>query len=660
MSTAVKAPPTTTARDSQSPVLVAMADTFIGGMGHPGSPIRVAASMEETFRRLPSEADRRRLGLIVSVLGRRSGTFLLTGRPVPFHRWPRERRIALMSSWAVSRLTFRRQLFQVFKRLSLLAFLGDTEDDGTNPVWPEIGYPGPVSAPPATPKSIRTTTLDGDTTLTCDAVVVGSGAGGGVVAAELAAAGKDVIVLEEGGYYNEADFNQLELAMMRKLYYQGGFAATADAAIALIAGGCLGGGTVVNYTTSFRSPDWLREEWANGYGLTSFLSDDYTASMEAVYERLGVNVSHSRVSARERVLERGMRQLGWHSASMPRNVQGCTQDARCGYCGYGCQIGAKQSTLKTYLMDAYRRRARIIVNCAVDRVLIEDGRAAGVRATVRQPGMPAFTLIVRSRAVVAAAGAIGTPALLLRSGVRAPAVGKWLRLHPSTAVSGIFDEPLRPWEGTMQAIYSDEFVDLDGQHFGPKIESAPLHPALLALVTPWRQPDQYRRLMRSLPNLSLTGILLRDSGAGQVTTKDGTPQVTYRLSHRDRGHMRKGIEAGVRILEAAGAREIFTSQAAYVAYRPGQRGGVDGFMDEVDRHGYGPGQMGYVSFHQMGSCRMGTDPATSVIGPDHQAHTVKGLFVADGSAFPSASGVNPMITIMAMAHRASRFIAAAC
>ena len=279
MSTAVKAPPTTIARDSQSPVLVAMADTFIGSMGHPGSPIRVAASMEETFRRLPSEADRRRLRLIVGVLGRRSGTFLLTGRPVPFHRWPREQRVRVMSSWSTSRITFRRQLFQVFKRLSLLAFLGDTEDDGTNPVWPEIGYPGPVSAPPATPKSIRTTTLDGDTTLSCDAVVVGSGAGGGVVAAELSAAGKDVIVLEEGGYYNEADFNQLELAMMRKLYYQGGFAATADASIALIAGGCLGGGTLVNYTTSFRTPDWLREEWANRFGLKAFTSDDYSASM---------------------------------------------------------------------------------------------------------------------------------------------------------------------------------------------------------------------------------------------------------------------------------------------------------------------------------------------------------------------------------------------
>jgi long-chain-alcohol oxidase len=660
MSTAVKAPPTTTSRDSRSPVLVAMADTFIGAMGHPGSPIRVAASMEETFARLPSEADRRRLRMIVGVLGRRSGTFLLTGRPIPFHRWPREQRVAVMSSWSTSRLTFRRQLFQVFKRLSLLAFLGDTEDDGTNPVWPEIGYPGPVSAPPQTPKSIRTTTLDGDTTLTCDAVVIGSGAGGGVVAGELTAAGKDVIVLEEGGYYNEADFNQLELAMMRKLYYQGGFAATADAAIALIAGGCLGGGTVVNYTTSFRSPDWLRQEWADQYGLTAFATDEYAASMDAVYERLGVNVSHSRVSARERVLERGMRQLGWHTGYMPRNVQGCTQDARCGFCGYGCQIGAKQSTLKTYLLDAYRRRARMIVNCTVDRVLIEDGRAVGVRATVRQPEMPAFTLIVRSRAVVAAAGAIGTPALLQRSAVPSKAVGKGLRLHPSTAVSGIFDEVLRPWEGTLQAVYSDEFADLDGQHFGPKIESAPLHPALLALVMPWRKPEQYSRLMRSLPNLSLTGILLRDSGAGQVITKDGTARVEYRLSRPDLAHMRKGIEAGVRILEAAGAKEIFTSQAAYVAYRPGQRGGVEAFMNEVDRHGYGPGQMGYVSFHQMGSCRMGTDPATSVIGPEHEAHAVKRLFVADGSAFPSASGVNPMITIMAMAHRASRFIASAC
>src|ERR1700682_4241665 len=660
MSTAVKAPPTTTRRDIQSPVWVPIADTFIGGMGHPGSPIRVAASMEETFARLPSAADRRQLRLLVGILGRRSGTFLLTGRPVPFHHWPREQRIAVMSSWAISRLSFRRQLFQLFKRLSLLAFIGDTEADGNNPVWPEIGYPGPVSAPPLTPKTIRPTTVDGDTPLTCDAVVIGSGAGGGVVAGELSAAGKNVIVLEEGGYSNESDFNQLELAMMRKLYFQGGFAATADASIALIAGGCLGGGTVVNYTTSFRSPDWLRQEWADRYGLTAFATDEFTASLDAVYERLGVNVDHSRVSARERVLERGLRKLGWHVDHMPRNVRGCSQDANCGFCSYGCQIGAKQSTLKTYLLDAYRRRARIVVNCTVDRVLIEDGRAVGVRATVRQAEMPAFTLIVRSRAVVAAAGAIGTPALLQRSGVRSAAVGRWLRLHPGGAVLGVLDERLRAWAGGIQAVYSDEWINLDGQYHGAKLESGPMHPAIVAHAIPWRDRSQYQRLMRLLPNVSVMAPLVRDHGGGRVSDRDGAARVDYRLGAKDLADMRRGVQAAVQVLEAGGAREIFTGQSAYVAYRPGQRGGVEAFMDEVNRNGYGPGQMGYFSFHQMGSCRMGTDPATSVIGPDHEAHTVKGLFVADASAFPSASGVNPMITIMAMAHRASRLIAAAC
>src|SRR5256886_9817295 len=206
VTTAVKAPPTTAARDSRSAVLVAMADTFIGGMGHPGSPIRVAASMEDTFARLPSPADRRRLRLIVGVLGRRTGTFLLSGRPVPFHRWPREQRVAVMASWSTSRLAFRRQLFQVFKRLSLPAFLRHTEDDGTNPVWPEIGYPGPVSSPPPTPKVIKTTTLDCDTTLTCDAVVVSSGAGGGAGGGGLSLAGPGAGGSAAGGYCHDADF----------------------------------------------------------------------------------------------------------------------------------------------------------------------------------------------------------------------------------------------------------------------------------------------------------------------------------------------------------------------------------------------------------------------------------------------------------------------
>lgn len=660
MATAVEAPPAAGTNTPEDRVLIAIADTFIGGMGHPGSPIRAAGEMQRTLAAIPSESERRLLQRTIGMLGTRTGVFLLTGRLTPFHRWDREHRERVMVAWSTSRLPFRRQLFQVFKRLSLLAFLGTSDANGSNPVWPDIGYPGPITAPVQQPKLIRPLELDGDTTLTCDAVVIGSGAGGGVVAGELAAAGKDVIVLELGGYYNESDFNQLELPMLHKLYLDGGFAASADLGVGLVAGSCLGGGTVVNYTTSFRTPDWLRHEWVTRHGLAHFADDAYATGLDAVCERLGVNFDHSRVSARERVIERGLRRLNWHVDSMPRNVRGCTQDARCGYCGYGCQIGAKQSTLKTYLLDAYRQRARFVVDCKVERVLIEDGRATGVIATVRPPGTPGFTLLVRSRAVVAAAGAIGTPALLQRSGVTGRALGANLHLHPGAAVSAIFEEAVRPWEGTLQAIYSDQFADLDGEHFGPKMESAPLHPALLALVTPWRRADHYRRLMSALPNMSLIGVLLRDRDAGRVEAHDGTARVHYRLSGYDQRHMRRGIEGAVRILEAAGAREIFTAQSAFVSYRPGQAGGVEAFMDEVDRRGYGPGQMAYVSFHQMGSCRMGRDAATSVIGEDSQCHRVRGLFVADASAFPSASGVNPMLTIMAMAYQASRHIAAAC
>jgi choline dehydrogenase-like flavoprotein len=262
--------------------------------------------------------------------------------------------------------------------------------------------------------------------------------------------------------------------------------------------------------------------------------------------------------------------------------------------------------------------------------------------------------------VVLAAGALNTPVLLQRSGVRGGAVGRHLHLHPGTGVIGIFDEETRPWEGTLQAVYSDQVADLDGGHYGAKLESVPLHPALLALSLPWQRADQYERIIRALPHLSLVGVLLRDRDAGRVQEQGGVARVQYRVSAYDQRHVRRGIEAGVRILEAAGAREIFTTQNALISYRPGQPGGVDGYMAEVDRLGYGPGQTVYVSFHQMGSSRMGTDPAQSVTGPDAQCHAVKGLFVADASLFPSASGVNPMVTIMAMAHQASAFIARAC
>ena len=221
-------------------------------------------------------------------------------------------------------------------------------------------------------------TVTRDTTLECDVCVIGSGAGGGTAAGVLAAAGLDVVVLEAGDYYDEADFDGGEFDGYGRMYMYGGGAATDDQSVGLLAGSCLGGGTTVNYTTSFRTPDDVREEWAS-HGVPAFASDEYGASLDAVCERLGVNQEHNRESAREQVLHRGLTDLGWHVDSMPRNVRGCDQGENCGYCGYGCRLGAKQSTVKTWLADAHAAGTRILVKTSAEKVLVDAGAARACR-----------------------------------------------------------------------------------------------------------------------------------------------------------------------------------------------------------------------------------------------------------------------------------------
>jgi len=565
-----------------------------------------------------------------------------------------------LRGWAESRLGLRRKAFQALKRLAAVLAYTATDAGGGNPAWKELKYPGPLGPPPAEPRQIRPLAVTADTTLTCDVVVIGSGAGGGVVAGELAARGKDVVVLEKGDYLNEADFTQREGEMLSRLYMDQGLAGTDDLGLVILAGSCLGGGTVVNYTTSFHTPERVREEWA-ALGLPHFTSAGFTRSLDAVAARIGVNTESAKPSARDRCLIAGLDRLGWHHGILPRDVRGCSQGDDCGYCGYGCRRGAKQSTLVTYLADAAARGARIVVRCDARRVVREGGRAVGVEAFVTGPDLPRPVAVsVRAQAVVVAAGSIHSPALLLRSGLSLPALGRHLALHPATAVFGVMDEEIRPWTGTVQAHYSDQFADLDGSGYGFKFETAPVHPSLAALATSWESGAGFRERMKLLSHLALCGILLRDREGGRVTVDaDGNPRVYYRLSEYDRAHLRHAISAAALLLESAGAREVWTPQARRVAYRPDLSGAArERWLSEVDRAGLSANQMLLVTFHQMASCRMGADARTSVVNADHQVHGVPGLYVADASAFPTASGVNPMLTIMGMAHRAAEVIGA--
>jgi len=570
-----------------------------------------------------------------------------------FHRLPAEAQERVLLGWCDSRIPQVRCAFQALRKSLLgLSYMvpGPT---GRNPAWSGLGYPGPPGQlRPVTGKAITPYAVDREEVLSCDVCIIGSGAGGGTAAAVLAEAGLDVVVLEAGGY-REGEFDGAELNGYSELYLNGGALATADQGVGLLAGATLGGGTTVNFGTCFRTPDDVREEWA-GAGVPDFTGPDFDKSLDAVWDRLGVNTDHSRPSPREAVMARGLEALGWPVEVLARNVVGCDQGVACGFSGFGCLLGAKQSTARTWLVDAHRAGTRILVGTRARRVLVDQGRARGVEART----VDNHDVTVRARAVVVCAGAVHTPAVLRRSGLENENIGRHLRLHPVTGVAGVFNEDVRPWEGAMQAIYSDHDRDLAGG-YGVTYESAPFHPSALTMYAPWRGASPHRAMMRGLRHTVPVGVLLRDTSEGEVhVRRNGEPVATYRLNRTDVGHVRVGVEGAARILEGAGANRIFSAHSSGLGYEPGP-GRLEQFMSSADRCGWRAGRCVYMSFHIQGSARMGGSPRGSACNPLGETWEVSNLYVCDGSTFPTASGVNPMITIEAIAHMAASRLARA-
>jgi len=290
-------------------VLRAVAATLIAD-GPPDLGERVA----QRIASLPRPADRAELDLLLRLLDVTAVNLLLSGISKPFTRMSPSQRERCLRSWATSVIPPRRKAFQALKRITAVTHY-------TTPgVARAIGYPGPLGPPPPTPKPIHPVAITADTSLSCDVVVVGSGAGGGVVASELTRAGKDVIVLEKGGYRNEADFTHQEGDALDTMYDAGGLLATRDLSLVVLQGSTLGGGTVINYTTSFATPDGVRDEWAREHHLPHFSSGEFTRSLDAVAARIGVNTDHARPSGRDQVLIRGLERLGWHHGLLPRDV----------------------------------------------------------------------------------------------------------------------------------------------------------------------------------------------------------------------------------------------------------------------------------------------------------------------------------------------------
>jgi choline dehydrogenase-like flavoprotein len=671
----VPAPPEPVAPADWSPRdlarLAAVFETFVTG-----AAIRRATMAASLLSRVADPADARALRLALRALDSRAANALLRQGAVRFRDLPPERREALLLSWATSRIGQRRTAFQTLKRLAcFLAYADPGPAAAVNPFWARIGYQ-PV-AEPVTPIAPAVRPLElpagrGPVVFDADVAIVGSGAGGGVVAAALAGSGRDVLVVEAGAYVPETAMSPGELAGLDGMYLDHGLTATSDLGIAILAGSTLGGGTVVNWATCFAPPDWLRTEWAAGPGLEGFDGPETAADVAALRSELGFAPPPG-IPPKDDVILQGASALGWDAAPLERDADGCGD---CGACGFGCRRGTKRSGPRAHLAEAAERGARFLVRAHADRLLVEGGAAVGVAGRAERGDGSTVPFTVRARQIVVSAGTLRTPGLLAASGLEHPAIGANLRLHPVAAVAGRMPWPVQMWRGTMQAASCNRFVrpgPADGHvrapaHGGFIVESAPAHPGLIALAFPWwGASDHAVRMTRVRSYAPLIGIV-RDTGSGQVrTSRSGHVRIDYSIGGADALTARRALVEMARLARAAGALEVVAlgTPGAIAGSGPEVSSNTwDAYLRRLATFDFRPNRGFLFSAHQMGTARAGSNPRTSACDPwgrvrsDTTGGIVRGLYVADASLFPTASGVNPMVTVMVLARRVARTILA--
>ncbi len=493
-----------------------------------------------------------------------------------------------------------------------------------------------------------------------DVCIVGSGAGGAVLAAQLAAKGARVVVLEEGGHFTRTDFDMEEATAYPRLYQEKGQRATADLAITVLQGRALGGSTVVNWTTSFRTPDRVLGHWARAYGVDGLDAAALAPHFAAVEERLGIaQWPLDRVNPNNRVLWDGAEKLGLSKELLRRNVRGCEA---LGYCGMGCPIDAKQSMDLTYVPAALAKGARFYVNAKAVKIERHGPRVSAVQAQVRDPTTDqpnGRRVMVRPKILVLSGGAINGPELLLRSELDYNGrVGRRTFLHPVAASVGLFPHRIEGWSGAPQSVASHHFAERGPGKVGFFIETVPVHP-MLAATSLGGFGAQHQELMARFANasaliaLTIDGFLPGEEGGTVTLRRDGRVRVDYPIRPEIWEALREASKVMARIQLAAGAEAVYSLHEPPVVIRS------EADVAKLDAAPWMPGRVALFTAHVMGGCAMGRDPERSVVDPTLRYHRLENLYVVDGSIFPTSLGVNPQETIFAIAHWAAEHIGAA-
>ena len=642
--------------DARRAVLRAFCDTIVPSIGHPGdrhgfwarraTDTGTDAAVEQLLEGLAPELQEG-LGQVLDVLA--SQGFETASQ---LSREQLLRNLSLANPQAAGGVN-------ALTAMTLFLFYGMPDPQtGRNPSWDTFGFPGPSFERPSAPKAIAAIEPDSETTRDADVVVVGSGAGGGVIAGTLAQQGLKVVVLEAAGHFDETDFTGFELQAYQEMYWRGGPTPTADGNVSLQAGTTLGGGTTINWTNCLRTPDWVREQWAGEFGLSGVDGADFDRHLDTVMQRIGATDRASDLNGPQLRMKEGCERLGWEFKTVLRNADLDRYSPESAVLlGFGDQSGAKLSTEKTWLRDAAEHGAEVFVRTRARRILVEGGRAAGVDCVrLNDDGTPRGSVTVRAPRVVVACGSLESPALLLRSGIGGPAVGDYLRLHPAHAVLGVYSEDQQSWWGAPQTGLCDTFCNnVDG--YGFLIEGAQYAPAIGASAVPWTTGEEHKTRMFDWKYGATIISLIRDRGHGRVTVDaSGEAVPSYSVEDEvDLHNLRHGLEVEIRIHQAAGAKAIISLAQGTPTWRYGDD--MEAFVERAKRMPMRADGQRLFSAHQLGSCRMGNDPQISVANPWGELHDTPGVWIGDASAFPSASGTNPMISIMALAHRTAEAIA---
>jgi len=647
--------------------LAALAEGFV-----PGGGAARAEAAERAFATVVDPELVSQLRLVLRLIETRTGSLLIGGRAAKFSSLRGEQRDAYLQHWVQHRIPLMRSAASALRKLLCFLAYADADEPGDPKLrlrLESIGYnPKPNAATREYSKLVAFDPQQAQR-IAVDVLVIGSGAGGGSVARDLAQAGKRVMVIESGALYDERTFPTRERDAYERLYLDSGFTATDDAHIAILAGGTVGGGTTVNWMTSIPVPDRVRDEWEEQHGVTGIASPRFKKDLNEVLREVGAQPSID-MPPKDAALIRGAEARGWSGERIQINRAECDD---CGTCPFGCKRGSKQSTLRLHLPQALEAGAHLIPDCKAERLIISDGAVRGAVTTYGTRAGTPRTLEIIAPQVVVSGGALRTPLLLRRSGLTHPAIGQNLRLHPVTLAAGIFPEKIEMWRGTMQAAKSEEFIAPTEDRNGYIIESAPGHPGLLALGIPWTSRDEHQRLMKLAPKIAPFLAIAKDDGGGRISeTRNGFAKIEYRTTPRDERTLRAALGSLVRMAESAGAEEVIAAGSPPIAWH--RSDGVEAFEvleRRLTRFDFSPNRGTVFSAHQMGTARMGGDPVDHACDPygrvrsssrpratDPHGGIIKGLYVADGSLFPTAIGVNPMITILALAKRVARTVLA--